>query len=72
MSQASAAWRAEQLTKQFYRWELRGRGWKVFENAVSPEPPFAPFAGHFIPYVPPAEPLADPVGTLRGLIPPGR
>ena len=39
----------EQLTEQFYRWELRGRGWQVFEHPVPLEPPFRPFLGHFIP-----------------------
>lgn len=39
----------EQLTEQFYRWELRGRGWKVFEQPVALEPRFRLFAGHFLP-----------------------
>ena len=39
----------DQLTEQFYRWELRGRGWQVFEQPVGLEPPFLPFAGHFLP-----------------------
>jgi hypothetical protein len=55
MSQASAEWRAQKLTEQFYRWELRGRGWDVFEGSVSPEPPFRPFSGHWLPYVPPVD-----------------
>ena len=55
MSQASAEWRAQKLTEQFYRWELRGRGWTVFPNTVSPEPPFRPFTGHSLPYVPPID-----------------
>ena len=33
----------EQLSEQFYRWELRGRGWQIFDGPVSPEPPFVPF-----------------------------
>src|SRR2546429_424036 len=33
----------EQLTDQFRQWELRGRGWSVFDFPVAPEPPFAPF-----------------------------
>ncbi len=40
---------AEVLTKQFYDWELRGRGWQVWESPVEPEPPFRPFTGHHIP-----------------------
>jgi hypothetical protein len=39
----------EQLTKQFRQWELRGRGWQVFDEPVSPEPPFVPFHGHYLP-----------------------
>ena len=33
----------EQLTEQFYRWELSGRGWRVFAEPVALEPPFRPF-----------------------------
>lgn len=40
---------AEALTRQFYEWELRGRGWQVWDAPVEPEPPFRPFTGHFIP-----------------------
>lgn len=36
----------EQLSAQFYRWELRGRGWQVFSVPVAPEPPFLPFSGY--------------------------
>jgi hypothetical protein len=39
----------EKLSEQFYKWELRGRGWKVWDTPVSPEPPFRPFHGHFLP-----------------------
>jgi len=39
----------EQITEQFYRWELRGRGWRVFAHPVELEPPFQPFIGHFPP-----------------------
>lgn len=42
----------EQLTEQFYRWEHRGRGWQVFSEPVSPEPPFRPFYGHYLPEAP--------------------
>ncbi len=48
----------EQLTEQFHRWEQRGRGWHVFGEPVSPEPPFRPFEGH---YQPPAPPIDDGV-----------
>jgi hypothetical protein len=46
----------ELLSAQYYRWELRGRGWFVHEEPVSVEPPFCPFYGH---YLPAAAPLAD-------------
>jgi hypothetical protein len=36
----------EQLSQQFYRWEQRGRGWQVFPEPVTPEPPFRPFNGY--------------------------
>jgi Type IV secretion-system coupling protein DNA-binding domain len=39
--------REELLTKQFYEWELRGRGWQVWQEPVELEPPFRPFFGHF-------------------------
>jgi predicted DNA-binding transcriptional regulator AlpA len=38
----------EALTRQFYDWETRGRGWQVFNQPVDLEPPFRPFFGHFI------------------------
>ena len=42
----------EQLTEQFRQWELRGRGWQVYEEPVFPEPPFVPFHGHYLPDAP--------------------
>ena len=33
----------DHYSQQFQKWELRGRGWQVFPEPVSPEPPFAPF-----------------------------
>ena len=42
----------EQLSEQFHQWERRGRGWQVFDEPVSPEPPFRPFEGHFQPPTP--------------------
>ncbi len=39
----------ELLTEQFYRWEQRGRGWRVWDFAVSLEPPFTPFRFHWVP-----------------------
>lgn len=42
-------WLDQALTDQFYRWELRGRGWLHYDAPVSIEPPFRPFLGHFLP-----------------------
>ena len=42
----------EKLSDQFYKWELRGRGWRVFPEPVHPEPPFSHFQGHFLPDAP--------------------
>jgi hypothetical protein len=39
----------ERLSEQFHKWELRGRGWHVYDRPVTPEPPFRPFFGHFLP-----------------------
>jgi excisionase family DNA binding protein len=39
---------AEGLTRQFYEWEMRGRGWHVESRPVALEPPFRPFFGHFV------------------------
>ncbi len=38
----------EKLTDQFYEWEIRGRGWQVWDVPISPEPPFRPFYGHYV------------------------
>jgi excisionase family DNA binding protein len=38
----------ELLTRQFYEWEIRGRGWRVWPRPVVLEPPFRPFFGHFL------------------------
>jgi hypothetical protein len=45
----------KQLTGQFHQWELRGRGWQVFDEPVCPEPPFRPFHGHYLPDAPPLD-----------------
>jgi hypothetical protein len=39
----------EYLTAQFYAWEQRGRGWKVFGEQVHLESEFIPFFGHLPP-----------------------
>jgi excisionase family DNA binding protein len=38
----------EALTRHFYEWEMRGRGWQVESRPVALEPPFRPFFGHFV------------------------
>ena len=50
----------EQLSEQFRRWEVRGRGWQVFPEPVSPEPSFVPFHGHYLPATPPVDDGARP------------
>jgi hypothetical protein len=40
---------------RFRQWELRGRGWQVFDDPISPEPPFVPFGFHQPPIVPRAD-----------------
>jgi hypothetical protein len=42
----------EQLSEQFRKWELRGRGWQVFDKPIYPEPPFVSFDGHYLPEPP--------------------
>lgn len=46
----------ERLTRQFYAWEMRGRGWQVWPYPVCLEPPFRPFF-HFLP--PSPSPMDD-------------
>lgn len=38
----------DRLTRQFYDWELWGRGWQAWPEPVDLEPPFHPFFGHFV------------------------
>lgn len=45
----------EQTSDQFHRWELRGRGWRLYDEPVYPEPPFVPFTSHDLP----PEPAVD-------------
>ncbi|MGD9564531.1 MAG: DUF87 domain-containing protein, partial [Pyrinomonadaceae bacterium] len=39
----------ELITTQFYDWEMRGRGWQVWDCPVDLEPPFRVFPGYYIP-----------------------
>jgi hypothetical protein len=41
--------RQERLVAQFYDWELRGRGWLLYEDPVELEAPFHPFFVHRAP-----------------------
>lgn len=47
-----AASLAESLTRQFYDWEWRGRGWLLWDEPVQLEPPFEPFRYHLPDYRP--------------------
>jgi hypothetical protein len=51
----------EQLSEQFHKWELRGRGWQVFDHPVCPEPPFSPLPGN----CPPPAPIIDSGDKVR-------
>ena len=33
----------DHLSQQFLEWEIRGRGWRVYDQPIYPEPPFVPF-----------------------------
>lgn len=37
------------VSRQFSKWEQRGRGWKVWPDPVALEPPFQPFRGFVLP-----------------------
>lgn len=43
---------SDKLTKNFYKWETRGRGWQVWNYRVVLEPPFEPFNSHLPQYYP--------------------
>ncbi len=47
----------EQLSEQFFKWEMRGRGWTLYERAVQLEPPFQPFFGYTL--TRPTKPVDD-------------
>ena len=36
----------ERISEQFAAWEVRGRGWQIWPQPVSPEPPFKEFTGY--------------------------
>jgi hypothetical protein len=42
----------EHFSHEFQKWEMRGRGWQVFDQPVYPEPPFQPFAIRPMPETP--------------------
>jgi hypothetical protein len=41
---------SEQLTANFYKWEVRGRGWKLWPDAVELEPVYEPFRHQYSGY----------------------
>lgn len=43
---AAARTPSEELTRAFYAWEHRGRGWAAWDAPVHLEPPFQPFSRH--------------------------
>jgi len=43
---------SEQLTRDFYRWEKRCRGWQFWSDVVELEPPYEPFYYHWVPALP--------------------
>src|ERR1022692_2786126 len=47
-NQGSEETHEEKLTRQFYEWEVFGRGWQIWEKPVQLEPPFRPFWSHHI------------------------
>ncbi|HEX4263924.1 MAG TPA: type IV secretion system DNA-binding domain-containing protein [Verrucomicrobiae bacterium] len=42
----------EQVSERFYKWEQRGRGWKLYDEPIYPEPPFVRFDNHALPEAP--------------------
>lgn len=54
----------ELASAEFAAWEQRGRGWQVWPEPVSPEPPFREFTGYF--QAPPPQPIDD--GRRPGLL----
>lgn len=46
---------AEELTKSFYKWEQRGRGWNLWNFPVYLEPPFVPFHFHISSFTTPID-----------------
>jgi Type IV secretion-system coupling protein DNA-binding domain/TraM recognition site of TraD and TraG len=61
----------ERLTQQFYDWEVRGRGWYLYDHPVALEPPFRPFLFHTLPPAPVVDDARKPtfwstlIDTLR-------
>ncbi len=56
----------EDLTRNFYDWERRGRGYLQWPQPVRLEPPFRPFPGHFpTPVAPPRDDGRQPTLLSR-------
>lgn len=66
----------ELASEQFYRFELSGRGWRVWPEPVQPEPPFRLFLGYTVPSTPSVDDGRKPTalsslfGKLRDRIAP--
>ncbi len=56
---------SELLTRRFYEWESRGRGWYVSDEPVDIEPPFYPFYGHYISAPPSTDDSKKPTWISR-------
>lgn len=56
---------SELLTRRFYEWEYRGRGWYVSDEPVDIEPPFHPFYGHYAPALPATDDSKKPTWVSR-------
>ena len=66
---ASSQWTpTEAITRQFYQWEARGRGWQIWPCPVEVEPEFVPFIGHYLPPSPVFDDARKPtlLRTLAG------
>lgn len=55
----------EQVTRNFYQWEQRGRGWHVFATPVELEPEFVPFF-RYVPATTPNDDALKP-GLIRSI-----
>ena len=45
----------EHFSAQFAAWEIRGRGWQVYDRPIYPEPPFVPLTFRSMTAAPPVD-----------------